>query len=275
MSGHASDRHERGRLSRSNRRDRRRDARPRNQTVLRIRRFDDAVFAATQSGLFRSTDGGATWTDLDVPRREVYSVLASSDGERLYVAHILPTCMSPLMRATRGADSRDYKTCRRAINGGFPATATKPTFAASAHPLAHPTGSLRASKSVAFTSVRTQAKRGQSDATGCITTFTTCSFVGPIRTSPRVVADSTVRATPVSRGHASTTIWTIRTFERRSPLAGDCMRRRPVRHLLRGVARMGRMQRCSSRPTTVTPSNRYRIQANPKSSSLRGQPSMR
>lgn len=25
-----------------------------------------------------------TWTDLDVPRREVYSVLVSPDGERLY-----------------------------------------------------------------------------------------------------------------------------------------------------------------------------------------------
>ena len=52
--------------------------------VMRVRRFGDAVFAATRSGLFRSADGGATWTDLGVPREEVYSVLRSPDGERLY-----------------------------------------------------------------------------------------------------------------------------------------------------------------------------------------------
>jgi photosystem II stability/assembly factor-like uncharacterized protein len=54
------------------------------ERVLRIRRFGDVVFAATRSGLFRSADGGETWTDLNVPRREVYSVLQSPDGERLY-----------------------------------------------------------------------------------------------------------------------------------------------------------------------------------------------
>lgn len=54
--------------------------------VLRVRRFDafDGVFAATKSGLYRSTDGGDSWTNLDVPREEVYSVVGSPDGERLY-----------------------------------------------------------------------------------------------------------------------------------------------------------------------------------------------
>lgn len=55
-----------------------------SKRVLRIREFSGAVFAATQSGLFRSTDDGATWTDLGVPRDEVYSVLVSPAGERLY-----------------------------------------------------------------------------------------------------------------------------------------------------------------------------------------------
>ena len=54
------------------------------ERVMRIRRFSGTVFAATQSELFRSTDGGATWTDLSAPRGEVYSVLQSLDDERLY-----------------------------------------------------------------------------------------------------------------------------------------------------------------------------------------------
>ena len=55
-----------------------------SETVLRVRQFGGAVFAATRSGLFRSVDSGETWSDLGVPRREVYSVLLSPDGERLY-----------------------------------------------------------------------------------------------------------------------------------------------------------------------------------------------
>jgi photosystem II stability/assembly factor-like uncharacterized protein len=54
--------------------------------AMRVRRFDgwDGTFAATKTGLYRSTDGGDSWTDLGVPRGEVYSVLGDPAGERLY-----------------------------------------------------------------------------------------------------------------------------------------------------------------------------------------------
>lgn len=55
-----------------------------SERVLHIRRFDDAVYAATSSGLFRSVDGGETWNNLGVPQREVFAVVESPDGERLY-----------------------------------------------------------------------------------------------------------------------------------------------------------------------------------------------
>ena len=62
--------------------------------VARVRQFAavEGVFAATKTGLYRSVDGGETWTDLAVPREEVYSVCAGPAGERLYAgthpAHI-------------------------------------------------------------------------------------------------------------------------------------------------------------------------------------------
>ncbi|ELZ98063.1 BNR repeat-containing glycosyl hydrolase [Haloferax mucosum ATCC BAA-1512] len=52
--------------------------------VFRVRRFGDALFAATRSGLFRSRDSGRTWTPLGIPRSAVYSVVQSPTGERLY-----------------------------------------------------------------------------------------------------------------------------------------------------------------------------------------------
>lgn len=54
--------------------------------VMRVRRFRavGGVFAATESGLYRSRDGGDSWTDLGVPREEVYSVLGGPRGDRLY-----------------------------------------------------------------------------------------------------------------------------------------------------------------------------------------------
>ncbi|PSQ53223.1 glycosyl hydrolase [Halobacteriales archaeon SW_8_65_20] len=53
---------------------------PRVRTVPAV----DGVFAASASGLYRSTDDGQTWDRLAVPREEVYSVVAGPDGERLY-----------------------------------------------------------------------------------------------------------------------------------------------------------------------------------------------
>lgn len=71
-----------------------------SERVLRVRRFGDRVFAATHSGLFRSTDGGETWSDLGVPR-EVYSVFRSPDGKRLYAG----THPAHLYVSTDGGDS--------------------------------------------------------------------------------------------------------------------------------------------------------------------------
>ncbi|MFB6206981.1 MAG: WD40/YVTN/BNR-like repeat-containing protein [Haloglomus sp.] len=52
--------------------------------VMRLRAFEahDGVVAATKTGLYHSTDGGE-WTNLDVPREQVYAVGAAPDG-RLY-----------------------------------------------------------------------------------------------------------------------------------------------------------------------------------------------
>lgn len=54
--------------------------------VPRVRTFPAVVgvLAATKTGLYRSMDEGQTWEDLGVPQEEVYSVVASPDGERLY-----------------------------------------------------------------------------------------------------------------------------------------------------------------------------------------------
>lgn len=54
--------------------------------TLRVRTFETqaGVFAATKTGLYRSEDDGATWENLGVPREEVFSVVVSSNGDRLY-----------------------------------------------------------------------------------------------------------------------------------------------------------------------------------------------
>ncbi|MFB6135913.1 MAG: WD40/YVTN/BNR-like repeat-containing protein [Halobacteriaceae archaeon] len=69
----------------------------------RVRTFPavEGAFAATETGLYRSTDGGRTWTDLGVPREEVYSVVAGPDGDRLYAG----THPAHLYASTDGGES--------------------------------------------------------------------------------------------------------------------------------------------------------------------------
>lgn len=64
--------------------------------VERLRRLDgiNGVFAATETGLYRSLDG-KQWENVGVPREKMYAVGANPSGERLYVgtrpAHIYVT----------------------------------------------------------------------------------------------------------------------------------------------------------------------------------------
>jgi photosystem II stability/assembly factor-like uncharacterized protein len=63
-------------------------------TVWRLKRAGGAIHAATDVGLFRSSDGGHTWDNLDVPTAPVFSVAISPTGRvyagthppRLYVS---------------------------------------------------------------------------------------------------------------------------------------------------------------------------------------------
>lgn len=54
--------------------------------VLRVRQFSSVndTFACSETGLYRSTDGGETWTNVEVPREGVTSVCVSPDGSHLY-----------------------------------------------------------------------------------------------------------------------------------------------------------------------------------------------
>lgn len=54
--------------------------------VMRVRQFPavEGIFACSKTGLYRSTDSGESWIDMEVPRQEVYSVLVNPDGDRLY-----------------------------------------------------------------------------------------------------------------------------------------------------------------------------------------------
>ncbi len=51
--------------------------------VWRVKSADGAVYAATAAGLYRTTDGGGSWTDLAVPLSPVYAVAVAPDG-RVY-----------------------------------------------------------------------------------------------------------------------------------------------------------------------------------------------
>lgn len=54
--------------------------------VMRIKQplRSDSIYACSKTGLYRSTNRGETWSNLAVPREEVYSSCTSPDGERLY-----------------------------------------------------------------------------------------------------------------------------------------------------------------------------------------------
>ena len=52
--------------------------------AMQLARRDGAVYAATLTGVFRSTDAGTSWTDLGLPAGEAWSVHAP-DGGPLYV----------------------------------------------------------------------------------------------------------------------------------------------------------------------------------------------
>ena len=55
-------------------------------STLRVRTFEhfEGVFATSKTGLHRSVDGGTTWENLGVPLEEVFSVVGSPNGSRLY-----------------------------------------------------------------------------------------------------------------------------------------------------------------------------------------------
>lgn len=54
-------------------------------STLRVHTVDgDDSYAATKTGLYRSRDGGRSWTDLGVPRNQVDSVALDPGGDRLY-----------------------------------------------------------------------------------------------------------------------------------------------------------------------------------------------
>jgi hypothetical protein len=53
--------------------------------VPRVRTFGPRTYAATRSGLYRSLDGGQSWTRIETPRAEVHSVLEHPVGDRLYI----------------------------------------------------------------------------------------------------------------------------------------------------------------------------------------------
>ena len=48
--------------------------------VWRVVRGREAVYAATDAGLFRSTDEGYSWEDLSVPAAPVFAVAVAPDG---------------------------------------------------------------------------------------------------------------------------------------------------------------------------------------------------
>lgn len=71
------------------------------------------VYAATTSGLFASSDGGASWTDLGVPRERTASVFASPDGRYLFAG----SQPAHLFRSDDGGDSWTRSASFEALPG--------------------------------------------------------------------------------------------------------------------------------------------------------------
>lgn len=69
--------------------------------VYSLERYQGTQYAATDLGLYRSTDDNQTWTELEVPGDEVNAVAVSPDGTHVY-AGVMP---AELYVSTDGGDT--------------------------------------------------------------------------------------------------------------------------------------------------------------------------
>ncbi|MFC6962604.1 hypothetical protein ACFQL7_08200 [Halocatena marina] len=190
-----------------------------SERVMRLRQFEgvDGVFAATNTGLYRSLDG-KQWTEIDTPHETVYAVAAV--GDQLYIgtrpAHIYVTAtasISPsLLSVLNGANSMDFRNFHRVMSGDSRVTTVLLTFVISVLIRRNQIDSSPVSKSVVSTSVTTAEKRGPSDPVVSMTTFTNSTLSVPESTSRLPVTGSITRMMPVKRGHNSITLALSRTF---------------------------------------------------------------
>lgn len=80
--------------------------------VMRVRRFGQRIYAATRSGLYRSLDDGESWTHVETPREEVYSVLEHPVGDRLYAGtHPAHLYVSTEVGDTSAAAGESWTEC--------------------------------------------------------------------------------------------------------------------------------------------------------------------
>lgn len=77
--------------------------------VNRVRQFGQRTYAGTRSGLFRSLDGGESWTKLVVPQEEVFDVVECPVGKRLFVG----THPAHLYVSADGGES--WSECKRLL----------------------------------------------------------------------------------------------------------------------------------------------------------------
>lgn len=84
-------------------------------TVRQLRARGPVVLAATDEGLFRTTDGGASWRNLGLPVGDVYSVLS---GEQRLYAGVQPAGI--LVSADGGTWDRQARFERLAAGADWP-----------------------------------------------------------------------------------------------------------------------------------------------------------